>query len=103
VDGGRSVDVHSLHLKRRNANRLGLVDPLDEAIDPPVIHQESDSAPVHPEDRLADSAIKHLVQDVQHIPVSAQRDEALGVCVVRKAIAFAEHCFRSHGDIAIRR
>ena len=51
--------------------------PLGQAVDPPIVHQESDRTPVHAEDRLGDPR-RASREALKHEAVAPERDERLG-------------------------
>ena len=97
-----AADRCRFHLQGRDADRLGRRDALGKTVELPVVHQESDSAAVHPEHRPWPIVLEHRVQRVEHEAVAAQRDQSFGLLGRRESVARAEHRFRLIGDVGAR-
>jgi hypothetical protein len=79
------------HLDRRHREGLGAAQPLDQAVEPPFVHQEADRAAVHAEHRADAAAGEHLVEGVEEKAVAAEGDDQLRLVERHEGIALAEH------------
>src|SRR3546814_9686066 len=85
VDGGR------LHAQRRDVDRLGMREPRLEPVGAPFVHQEADGAEIEPEDgALRLPPIEHRVESLEHEPVTAQRDDEIGLVERYPFVAIAQ-------------
>ena len=98
-----AADGRRLHFERGDAYRLRGLDPLGEAVDPPVVHEEADGSAVHSEHRRASAvAVQHLVKRVEHEAVAAERHENLGLVDLVQDEAALQERFGRLCDVGVR-
>ena len=92
-------DRHRLHVERRHREAPRRREPFLEAVEPPLVHQETHRAAVHPEHRQDAVALQHLVKGLEQEPVTAQRDHQVGLVGRDEGVKLAEHRFGRLGAL----
>ena len=90
MDELRAGNRRRLHFEGSNADCLRALQPLREAVDPPIVHQESDRTAVHSENRPRATFVEHRVKRLKHEAVAPERDERLGFIAWHEIITLAK-------------